>query len=239
PGAGDADTGAFGGFGAAGAQLPGRQAPPPARAPAPAAQTGPRAGFALPARPFVRAERTDEPPSIDGRLDDAVWRSATLVTAFTQTNPIEGAPPTERTEVRIAYDSDHLYFAFYAHYGDPTQMRANRVDRDQAWRDDWIAVMFDTFLDQQRAYRFSVKSRATPYCGAAGAASAPWAGAATGPGTRCSNRAGESSTTAGRRRWPSRSRACATRRAARANTAGGSRSAGPCRRRTRRWSGPR
>ena len=158
PGAGDSDTGAFGGFGPAGAQLPGRQAPPPARAPAPAVQTGPRAGFALPARPFVRAERTDEPPSIDGRLDDAVWRSATLVTAFTQTNPVEGAPPTERTEVRIAYDSDHLYFAFYAHYGDPTQMRANRVDRDQAWRDDWIAVMFDTFLDQQRAYRFSVNA---------------------------------------------------------------------------------
>ena len=146
-----------GGFGAAGARPAGRHTPPPPRrAPAPAVQTGPRAGFALPARPAVRAHRTDQPPAIDGRLDDAVWPSATLITEFTQTNPIEGAAPTERTEVRIAYDADHLYFAFYAHYGDPTQMRANRVDRDQARRDDWIAVMFDTFLDQQRAYRFSV-----------------------------------------------------------------------------------
>ena len=123
-----------------------------------AAQTGPGAGFALPGRPSVRAYRTAEAPAIDGRLDDAVWRSAELVTDFVQTNPIEGAAPTERTEVRIAYDADHLYFAFYAHYTNPAEMRANRVDRDQARRDDWIAVMFDTFLDQQRAYRFSVNA---------------------------------------------------------------------------------
>ena len=119
-------------------------------------QAAPGAGFAVGNRPTVQAQRTNDPPAIDGRLDDIVWRDATLITDFIQTNPVEGAAPTERTEVRIAYDADHLYFAFYAHYADPTQMRANRVDRDQARRDDWVAVMFDTFLDQQRAYRFSV-----------------------------------------------------------------------------------
>ena len=40
-------------------------------------------------------------------------------------------------------------------------MRANRVDRDQADRgDDTIRVYFDTFLDQQRAYVFSVNGYA-------------------------------------------------------------------------------
>ena len=126
---------------------------------APAAQTGPAAGFAIGGgRRSVQAQRATEPPIIDGRLDDAAWRDSVLITDFTQTNPVEGAPATERTEVRIAYDADHLYFAFYAHYTDPTQMRANRADRDQFWRDDWIAVMFDPFLDQQRAYRFSVNA---------------------------------------------------------------------------------
>ena len=133
-------------------------APAPRSAAEPAAQARTGAGFAVGGRPTVRARRTSDPPAIDGRLDDAAWRDATLVTDFIQTNPVEGAAPTERTEVRIAYDADHLYFAFYAHYSDPTQMRANRVDRDQARRDDWIAVMFDTFLDQQRAYRFSVNA---------------------------------------------------------------------------------
>ena len=133
---------------------------PPAARPARTASTQPPsgAGFAIGGRRSVQAQRTDEPPAIDGRLDDAVWRGAALVTDFTQTNPVEGAAPTERTEVWIAYDADHLYFAFHAHYTNPDEMRANRVDRDQIRRDDWIAVMFDTFLDQQRAYRFSVNA---------------------------------------------------------------------------------
>ena len=114
--------------------------------------------FAVGTRPTIRAVRTDQPPTIDGQLDDATWRTAALITEFVQTNPVEGAPPTENTEVRIAYDADYLYFAFYAHYKDPSQMRANRVDRDQARSDDWIAVIFDTFLDQQRGYRFFVNA---------------------------------------------------------------------------------
>ena len=97
---------------------------------APVAQAGPGAGFAVGNRPVVQAHRTTEPPTIDGRLDDVVWRDAVLITDFTQTNPVEGAPPTERTEAWIAYDADHLYFAFYAHYANPEEMRANRVDRD-------------------------------------------------------------------------------------------------------------
>ena len=132
--------------------------PAPTPASAPAAQAGPTGGFAIGGRRSVQARRALAPPTIDGRLDDAVWRDAVLITDFTQTNPIEGAAPTERTEAWIAYDADYLYFAFYAHYSNPGEMRANRVDRDQTRRDDWIAVMFDPFLDQQRAYRFSVNA---------------------------------------------------------------------------------
>ena len=113
-------------------------------------------GFSINGRPTVRVARTDMPPIIDGLLDDMTWNNAVLINNFTQTSPVEGAQPTEDTEVRIAYDDEHIYFSFYARYSDPSQMRANRVDRDQIRRDDWIAVMFDTFRDQQRAYRFSV-----------------------------------------------------------------------------------
>ncbi len=108
--------------------------------------------------PTVRAVRAADAPTIDGRIDDDVWRDAALITHFVQSNPVEGAAPTESTEVRIAYDADHLYFAFYAHYVDTTHIRANRVDRDQTRRDDWFAIMLDPFLDQQRAYRFSVNA---------------------------------------------------------------------------------
>ena len=110
----------------------------------------------VPGRPRVRPTRTDTPPDIDGRLDDEVWRSAALITEFTQQSPLDGAAATEETDVYIAYDDDNIYFAFYAHYEDPSIMRANRVDRDRAPQDDLMTVYFDTFMDQQRGYDFDV-----------------------------------------------------------------------------------
>ena len=110
----------------------------------------------LTSRPRVRATRTDDPPTIDGRLDDEVWRTAAMLSEFVQQSPLDGAPATEETEVYIAYDRDHIYFAFYLHYADPGILRASRADRDTAWQDDLITVYLDTFLDQQRCYDFDL-----------------------------------------------------------------------------------
>ena len=129
---------------------------PGARGAAPAAAPAARAGI-LAGRPSVTATRAGTPPAIDGRLDDAVWQSATRITEFVQSNPVEGAPATEDTEVYVAFDSTHLYVGMYAHYSDPGLVRANRVDRDRASQgDDTISVYFDTFLDQQRAFVFTL-----------------------------------------------------------------------------------
>ncbi|MCH2338284.1 MAG: FlgO family outer membrane protein, partial [Pseudomonadales bacterium] len=106
--------------------------------------------------PTTIIQPTSEPPRIDGRLDDPVWASATHITDFVQIAPVAGAPGTEATEVWMAYDRDNLYFAFYAHYTDPSIIRINRTDRDEALGDDQMAVLFDPFLDQQRAYQFEV-----------------------------------------------------------------------------------
>ena len=107
-------------------------------------------------RPSVRPVRVDEPPVIDGRLDDEAWEAAALVTDFVQQSPLDGAPATEDTQVHIAYDDHNLYFGFSVYYADPSIMRANRVDRDRATSDDLMTVYLDTFLGQQRGYRFDV-----------------------------------------------------------------------------------
>ncbi len=90
-----------------------------------------RAGFAVNAgaltgRPTVRPPRVAEPPILDARLDDTVWGDAAVITDFVQRQPLDGAPATELTEVFVAYDSANLYVAVYAHYSDPSMMRANR-----------------------------------------------------------------------------------------------------------------
>jgi hypothetical protein len=112
----------------------------------------------LPGRPRVSPTRTDNPPVIDGILDDEIWRTAAHITEFTQQQPLDGAPATEETDVYIAYDSEQIYFGFHAHYVDPSIMRANRVERDTAWMDDLLTVYFDTFLDQQRGYDFDLNA---------------------------------------------------------------------------------
>ena len=127
----------------------------------PGVMGGPAAGFTpaagiLAGRPSVQPERTADPPRIDGRLDDALWRRATRITEFVQQQPLDGAPATEETEVYLAYDTQNLYFGMHVHYSDPVLIRANRSDRDQTFSDDTITLYFDPFLDQQRAYVFSV-----------------------------------------------------------------------------------
>src|SRR5437773_2452065 len=109
-----------------------------------------------PARPSVRPTRVQTPPVIDGRLDDQAWRGAAHITSFVQRRPLDGVASSEKTDVYAAYDADHLYFGVVAHYSDPSLVRANRVDRDQIWNDDRVSVIFDPFLDQQRAYRIAV-----------------------------------------------------------------------------------
>jgi hypothetical protein len=107
-------------------------------------------------RPSVTAVRAEAAPSIDGRLDDALWRTATLIDTFVQEEPIEGAPATEKTEVRVAYDRETLYFGIHAHYSDVSLRRANRSDRDKLDNDDTVTVTLEPFLDYLRGYSFAV-----------------------------------------------------------------------------------
>jgi hypothetical protein len=132
---------------------------------------------APPPHPVVSPTRVQQPPEIDGRLDENVWRAAAHVTSFVQRRPLDGAPASEQTDVFIAYDSERLYFGVHAHYSEAALVRANRVDRDQIWNDDRVSVIFDPFRDQQRAYRFAVNGY-----GVQGDALIGSGSATTGPG---------------------------------------------------------
>ena len=107
-------------------------------------------------RPTIVAPRTAERPRLDGSQDDPVWQTASRITEFVQQRPLDGAPASEQTEVYVAYDNTNLYFGVHAHYSDAGLVRANRVDRDQTTLDDKITLYLDPFLDQQRAFLFSV-----------------------------------------------------------------------------------
>ena len=57
------------------------------------------------ARRSLNAVRLSGPaPSIDGKLDEAIWQQAPVATDFIQMQPEPGKPATQKTEVRFAYD---------------------------------------------------------------------------------------------------------------------------------------
>lgn len=66
-------------------------------------------------RPFIHAAKVDTGPKVDGVLDDAVWQTAIPVETFTQQEPNLGQPASERTEVRIVYDSRTICIAVHAY----------------------------------------------------------------------------------------------------------------------------
>ncbi|HUO84906.1 MAG TPA: DUF5916 domain-containing protein [Thermoanaerobaculia bacterium] len=101
-------------------------------------------------------ERTAEAIRIDGELDEAVWRSAPTFELNYETRPAENQPPPVRTEVWITYDSNNFYAAFRAHDPDPDAIRARLSDRDNAFADDFVGLVLDTFNDERRAFEFFV-----------------------------------------------------------------------------------
>src|SRR6185312_1374416 len=61
------------------------------------------------ARVTTVAVHARQPPVIDGRDNDAVWREAPPITEFTQWQPTEGKAPRYKTEAKVAYDAANLY----------------------------------------------------------------------------------------------------------------------------------
>jgi hypothetical protein len=86
--------------------------------------------------------------TIDGRLDEEAWTKATPVTDFTQVDPKEGEPATQRTDVRFLYDADALYVGarMYEKNG-PRDVVTRLVRRDGDFESDWFEVVIDAYHD--------------------------------------------------------------------------------------------
>jgi len=107
----------------------------------------------------VAAVRVTVAPTLDGRLDDQVWTEAVATSEFRQREPIEGAPASERTEVRILYDDRTLYIGAMLHDREPEGIVARRMEQDFLSLDeDIFGFSLDTFLDRRNAYYFMINA---------------------------------------------------------------------------------
>ena len=106
--------------------------------------------------PAVTAVRVDRPPSLDGRLDDPAWALAPPITGLLQTDPDEGKPVSESTDVRVIYDADALYVGARLFDSAPHLIVSRLGRRDANTHSDEFRLLLDSYHDHRTAFEFIV-----------------------------------------------------------------------------------
>jgi hypothetical protein len=108
----------------------------------------------------------EERPTIDGRVDEAIWSTVEPFSSFTQQEPAEGQPATERTEVWFLVSASHLYVGVVCHDSQPDNLVVSQSRRDADLNDtDSIQILLDTFNDGQNAFIFGTNPFGIEYDG--------------------------------------------------------------------------
>ena len=95
--------------------------------------------------------------SFDGRVVDPEWDEIKPVPVI-QYSPDYGAPPTESTEIRFAYDDKYFYASIRAYDREPDKIRGNSLYRDRLAGSDHFEILLDSYNDNETAFIFNTIS---------------------------------------------------------------------------------
>ena len=98
--------------------------------------------------------------NLDGKLTEPIWKSIP-VNEFTQKDPEEGKPSTEKTEVWIAYDEENIYVAAKLYDSKPDLIDASLARRDNYISSDWFIFYVDPYNDKKTGYMFGINAGGT------------------------------------------------------------------------------
>ncbi len=105
-------------------------------------------------------------PVIDGKVNEAVWQTVQPYSTFTQQDPIEGAPASETTEVRVIVGKGNMYISVIAFDSDPSKIIVSQARRDASLSEtDSVVIALDTFNDNQNAFVFGTNPLGIEYDG--------------------------------------------------------------------------
>ncbi len=124
-----------------------------------AAQTSAQIEIMNSGRRTMTAERMrdEERIVLDGVLDEPAWGRAEHGGEFIMQDPVLGGAPTERTEVRVVFNRDHLYIGATMYDSEPDKLKGNTSKRDEFLSaDDRFMWTMDPFLNQQTGYFFEM-----------------------------------------------------------------------------------
>jgi hypothetical protein len=103
----------------------------------------------------VRAPRQEVDAELDGKLDEAVWKEAAVLTGFSQFSPNDGVPAADSTQVLVWYAPTAIHFGIRA-FESHGEVHATLADRDRIAADDHVQILLSTFNDGRQATVFAV-----------------------------------------------------------------------------------
>ena len=100
------------------------------------------------------ASRAAAPPVLDGRDDDAAWRTAQVIDQFLEYEPRQGAESRFRTELRVTYDDRYLYILGRMFDPAPDSIISLLSRRDVRTESEQLKLVIDSYHDRRTAYQF-------------------------------------------------------------------------------------
>ncbi|MEA2764643.1 MAG: hypothetical protein QOK07_1047 [Gemmatimonadaceae bacterium] len=120
------------------------------------AQQAPAVVTAPTTRASATAFAAEHPPLIDGRDDDAIWKSATAINGFREFDPKEDGDPLFPTEVKVGYDAENIYIFARMFDPHPDSIVSLLSRRDVRTQSEQIKIMIDSYHDRRTGYEFAV-----------------------------------------------------------------------------------
>lgn len=105
--------------------------------------------------PLVTLTRLEGPIVLDGVPNEAAWQRIPTL-PLTMYTPLFRGTPTQRTEIRVAYDDEAFYAACWCYDSEPSRIRINSLYRDRWNGDDALAIYIDAFNDNRNSKWFGL-----------------------------------------------------------------------------------
>ncbi|AHM62833.1 hypothetical protein D770_22940 [Flammeovirgaceae bacterium 311] len=111
----------------------------------------------VPKKSYTTTAVVNDPPVIDGLLNDEAWNSVEWTGDFTQTEPNKGEAASQKTAFKILYDAKNLYVAIRAYDSEPHKI-VERMSRRDGFEGDWVEINIDSYFDHRTAFSFTASA---------------------------------------------------------------------------------
>ena len=108
----------------------------------------------------LQAKSTVGNITIDGKINEEVWKTASIASDFVMFEPDNGKPISEgkKTIVKVLYDNNAIYISALLYDDEPGKISKELTNRDVFGISDNFSVSINGFNDGQQDYRFFVSA---------------------------------------------------------------------------------